>query len=66
MRALLPGAFSTLAEVGAFAKGLSDVSVGSGLANAKIDAANRERVLSSRDGMLIPNRLRGSFGFGPI
>jgi thiamine pyrophosphate-dependent acetolactate synthase large subunit-like protein len=59
-------AISTLAEVEAFAKGLPDVSAGPRFANVKIDAANLERVLSSRDGMFILNRLRGSLGFGPI
>jgi hypothetical protein len=31
-----------------------------------IDAANLERVLSNRDGMLILTRLRGAPGFNPI
>ena len=57
---------STLAEVEAFAQSLPDVSAGPRFANVKIDAANLERVLSSRDGIFILNRLRGSLGFGPI
>jgi hypothetical protein len=32
----------------------------------KIDGANLERVLSSRDGTYIVNRVRGSLGHQPI
>ena len=32
----------------------------------KIDSANLERVLSSRDGTFMVNRIRGSLGFNPI
>ena len=32
----------------------------------KIDSANLERVLSSRDGTFIVTRIRGALGFGPI
>lgn len=59
-------AISTMAEVEAFAKGIPDVSAGPRFANVKIDGANLERVLSSRDGMFILNRLRGSLGLKPI
>lgn len=59
-------AVSTLAEVEAFARALQDVSAGPRFASVKIDSANLERVLSSRDGMFILNRLRGSLGLSPI
>jgi len=59
-------AMTTLAEVAAFASTLRDVSSGPRFANVKIDAANLERVLSSRDGTFIVNRIRGSLGFKPI
>ena len=57
---------STLAEVEAFARACRISAAGPRFANVKIDAANLERVLSSRDGIFILNRLRGSLGFGPI
>jgi len=59
-------AMTTLAEVEAFASTLQDVSNGPRFANVKIDAANLERVLSSRDGTFTVNRIRGSLGFKPI
>ncbi|MGY3696867.1 thiamine pyrophosphate-dependent acetolactate synthase large subunit-like protein [Bradyrhizobium sp. USDA 3240] len=57
---------STMAEVEAFASSLQDVTVGPRFASAKIDGANLERVLSSRDGTYIVNRIRGSIGHTPI
>ncbi len=45
---------------------MQDVSSGPRFASIKIDGANLERVLSSRDGSFILNRIRGSLGFGPI
>jgi thiamine pyrophosphate-dependent acetolactate synthase large subunit-like protein len=59
-------AISTMAEVEAFARQLQDLAAGPRFANVKIDAANLERVLPTRDGMFILNRLRGSLGFNPI
>ena len=59
-------AISTMAEVEAFAKQFHDLASGPRFANVKIDAANLERVLPTRDGMFILNRLRGSLGFNPI
>jgi len=59
-------AISTMAEVEAFAKQFQDLAAGPRFANVKIDAANLERILPTRDGMFILNRLRGSLGFGPI
>jgi thiamine pyrophosphate-dependent acetolactate synthase large subunit-like protein len=56
----------TMAEIEAFAPTLQDVTAGPRFASVKIDAANLERVLSSRDGMFILTRLRGDLGFGPI
>ncbi|WP_298369631.1 thiamine pyrophosphate-dependent enzyme [uncultured Bradyrhizobium sp.] len=57
---------STMAEVEAFASSLQDVTAGPRFASAKIDGANLERVLSSRDGTYIVNRIRGSIGHTPI
>ncbi|MBP2428174.1 thiamine pyrophosphate-dependent enzyme [Bradyrhizobium elkanii] len=59
-------AISTMAEVEAFASSLQDVTAGPRFASAKIDGANLERVLSSRDGTYLVNRIRGSFGHTPI
>jgi len=59
-------ALATLAEIEAFAPSLHDTSHGPRFASVKIDAANLERVLSSRDGTFIVNRLRGALGFDPI
>jgi thiamine pyrophosphate-dependent acetolactate synthase large subunit-like protein len=59
-------AISTLAEIEAFAKVMQDVSSGPRFANVKIDSANLERVLSSRDGQFTVTRIRGALGFGPI
>ncbi|MHC2336021.1 thiamine pyrophosphate-dependent enzyme [Bradyrhizobium sp. USDA 4454] len=59
-------AISTMAEVEAFALSLQDVTAGPRFASAKIDGANLERVLSSRDGTYIVNRIRGSIGHTPI
>ena len=59
-------AISTMAEVEAFSSTLQDVTAGPRFASAKIDAANLERVLSSRDGTYIVNRIRGSLGHSPI
>src|SRR5712672_751958 len=59
-------ALSTMAEIEAFARGLQDVSSGPRFASVKIDSANLERVLSSRDGSFILTRIRGSLGFRPI
>ena len=59
-------AMTTMAEVEAFAPTLQDVSSGPRFASVKIDAANLERVLSSRDANFIVNRIRGSLGFQPI
>ena len=57
---------STMAEVRAFAAAMQDVSSGPRFANIKIDNANLEKVLSSRDGQFTMNRIRGSLGFKPI
>ena len=45
---------------------LQDVTSGPRFASVKIDAANLERVLSSRDGTFIVNRIRGSLGHQPF
>jgi thiamine pyrophosphate-dependent acetolactate synthase large subunit-like protein len=57
---------ATMAEIEAFARSMQDVLSGPRFANIKIDSANLERVLSSRDGTYIVNRIRGSLGFAPI
>ena len=59
-------AMTTMAEVEAFAPTLQNVSSGPRFASVKIDAANLERVLSSRDANFIVNRIRGALGFQPI
>jgi thiamine pyrophosphate-dependent acetolactate synthase large subunit-like protein len=59
-------AISTMAEVEAFSVSLHDLTAGPRFAVAKIDGANLERVLSSRDGTYIVNRIRGSLGHTPI
>ncbi|MGA8900337.1 thiamine pyrophosphate-dependent enzyme [Bradyrhizobium sp.] len=57
---------ATMAEIKAFAASMQDVKAGPRFASIKIDSANLERVLASRDGTFIVNRIRGSLGFGPI
>ena len=57
---------ATMAEIGAFAASMQDVEAGPRFASIKIDSANLERVLASRDGTFIVGRIRGSLGFGPI
>ena len=57
---------ATMAEIEAFAAEIQDISAGPRFASVKIDSANLERVLASRDGTFIVNRIRGSLGFGPI
>jgi thiamine pyrophosphate-dependent acetolactate synthase large subunit-like protein len=59
-------AISTMAEVEDFAKAVHDVSAGPRFANVKIDSASVERILPSRDGTYIVNRIRGDLGFQPI
>jgi thiamine pyrophosphate-dependent acetolactate synthase large subunit-like protein len=59
-------AISTMAEVEAFASSMQDVSGGPRFASIKIDSANLERVLASRDGSFIVTRIRGALGFDPI
>ena len=59
-------AIATMGEIEAFASTMQDTSKGPRFASIKIDAANLERVLASRDGTFIVNRIRGSLGFGPI
>jgi thiamine pyrophosphate-dependent acetolactate synthase large subunit-like protein len=57
---------ATMAEIEAFARSMQDVACGPRFASIKIDSANLERVLSSRDGTFIVNRMRGALGFDPI
>jgi thiamine pyrophosphate-dependent acetolactate synthase large subunit-like protein len=57
---------STMAEIGTFAASMQDVSSGPRFASVKIDSANLERVLSSRDGQFTVTRIRGALGFKPI
>ena len=59
-------AIATMADVEAFAPTLQDISSGPRFASIKIDGANLERVLSSRDGTFIVTRIRGALGFSPI
>jgi len=57
---------STMAEIEAFAASMQDLSIGPRFASIKIDSANLERVLASRDGNYIVTRIRGALGFAPI
>jgi thiamine pyrophosphate-dependent acetolactate synthase large subunit-like protein len=57
---------ATMAEIEAFASAMQDTSSGPRFASVKIDAANLERVLSSRDGQFTVTRIRGALGFSPI
>jgi thiamine pyrophosphate-dependent acetolactate synthase large subunit-like protein len=59
-------AIATMAEIETFAPDIQDVSSGPRFASIKIDSANLERVLASRDGSFIVNRIRGALGFRPI
>ena len=59
-------AIATMGEIEAFASTMQDTSKGPRFASIKIDAANLERVLASRDGTFIVNRIRGALGFNPI
>jgi thiamine pyrophosphate-dependent acetolactate synthase large subunit-like protein len=59
-------AISTMAEVGAFADAIEDISAGPRFASVKIDAGDLERVLPTRDGNFILTRLRGDLGLAPI
>jgi hypothetical protein len=55
-----------MAEVEAFANAIQDVTAGPRFASVKIDAADLERVLPTRDGTFILTRLRGDLGLAPI
>jgi len=57
---------ATMAEIEAFAPSMQDVSAGPRFVSVKIDSANLERVLASRDGGYIVTRIRGALGFDPI
>ena len=59
-------AIATMSEIEAFAHRMHDVESGPRFASVKIDDANLERVLSSRDGTFIVNRMRGALGYNPI
>ncbi|WFU38665.1 thiamine pyrophosphate-dependent enzyme [Bradyrhizobium sp. CB82] len=59
-------AISSMAEVESFAASVHDVSAGPRFANVKIDSAELARILPTRDGTYIVNRLRGDLGFPPI
>jgi thiamine pyrophosphate-dependent acetolactate synthase large subunit-like protein len=59
-------AIATTAEIEGFTPLMQDVSSGPRFASIKIDSANLERVLASRDGSFIVTRIRGARGFGPI
>jgi thiamine pyrophosphate-dependent acetolactate synthase large subunit-like protein len=57
---------ATMAEIEAFARAMQDISGGPRFVSIKIDSANLERVLASRDGNYIVTRIRAALGFGPI
>ena len=55
-----------MAEIEVFAPWMQDVAAGPRFVSIKIDSANLERVLASRDGSYIVTRIRGALGFAPI
>jgi thiamine pyrophosphate-dependent acetolactate synthase large subunit-like protein len=57
---------ATMAEIEGFTPSMQDVASGPRFVSIKIDSANLERVLASRDGSFIVTRIRGALGFGPI
>ena len=57
---------ATMAEIEGFAPSMQDVASGPRFASIKIDSANLERVLASRDGSFIVTRIRAALGYGPI
>jgi thiamine pyrophosphate-dependent acetolactate synthase large subunit-like protein len=57
---------ATMAEIEGFTSSMQDVASGPRFVSIKIDSANLERVLASRDGSFIVTRIRGALGFGPI
>jgi thiamine pyrophosphate-dependent acetolactate synthase large subunit-like protein len=57
---------ATMAEIEAFTPAMHDVTGGPRFASIKIDSANLERMLASRDGSFIVTRIRGALGFAPI
>jgi thiamine pyrophosphate-dependent acetolactate synthase large subunit-like protein len=57
---------ATMAEIEGFAPEMQDLATGPRFASIKIDGANLERMLSSRDGTFIVTRIRSALGFGPI
>jgi thiamine pyrophosphate-dependent acetolactate synthase large subunit-like protein len=59
-------AIATMADIEAFARQMHSVSSGPRFVSIKIDSANLERVLASRDGAFIVTRIRGALGFSPI
>ena len=59
-------AIASMADIESFAPSMQNLSTGPRFASIKIDAANLERVLSSRDGTFIVTRIRGALGFRPI
>jgi thiamine pyrophosphate-dependent acetolactate synthase large subunit-like protein len=59
-------AISTMSEVETSAASIQDVATGPRFASVKIDSANLERILPTRDGNFILNRLRGDLGLTPL
>ena len=57
---------ATMEDIEAYAPGMQGTASGPRFASIKIDSANLERVLSSRDGQFTVTRMRGALGFGPI
>ena len=55
---------ATTTDIEAFAQGIQEVTRGPRFASVKIDGANLERVLSSRDGQFTVTRIRGALGLG--
>jgi len=57
---------STMADVASFGTSIQDLGGGPRFASVKIDSANLDRVLASRDGAFIVTRIRSALGFGPM
>ncbi len=57
---------ATMAEIEAFAPEIQNLALGPRFVSIKIDSANLERVLASRDGTFVMNRIRGALRFHPI
>jgi len=56
---------TTTDEVNAFAQRIGKLGTGTAVAVIKIDPAEADKVLPTRDGVVLMNRVRGALGFSP-